>query len=73
MELPRLAKVNKNNEDVVLIGASSSYRSKLVRLGLIEKGIRWRNYNLKLEEGENLEPWYLNINPNGYVPTLIAG
>ena len=44
--------------------------SKRVRITLAEKDLAWESHHLLLAERENLEPWYLKLNPNGVVPTL---
>jgi len=42
-----------------------------VRLVLAEKGVEWEPINLNLRAGEQHQPEYLKLNPNGVVPTLI--
>ena len=45
--------------------------SKKVRITMAEKGIDWESRPLKGgADRENLEPWYVKLNPNGFVPTL---
>ncbi len=45
--------------------------SKRVRICLAEKGLEWEGRIMTaVEERENLEPWYIDLNPNGVVPTL---
>lgn len=45
--------------------------SKRVRICLAEKGLDWEGRIMSAEgERENLEPWYVELNPNGVVPTL---
>lgn len=45
--------------------------SKRVRIALAEKGLEWESQTIKsYPDRENLEPWYLALNPNGVVPTL---
>ena len=41
-----------------------------VRLGLFEKGIPFESLNIDLRRGDQLNPAYLALNPNGVVPTL---
>ena len=50
-------------------GATSTC-SKRVRIALAEKGLAWESHHMVLARRENLEPWYLELNPNGVVPTL---
>ncbi len=42
-----------------------------VVLCLTEKGIDWTPHHLVLSNFEQLEPWYLDINPAGLVPALV--
>jgi glutathione S-transferase len=45
--------------------------SKKVRICFAEKGLDWESRIIKGGAArENLEPWYLKINPNGVVPSL---
>ncbi|MFT5485470.1 MAG: glutathione S-transferase, partial [Alphaproteobacteria bacterium] len=43
-----------------------------VRLVLWEKGIPFESHNIDLRQGDQLDPAYLALNPNGVVPTLDA-
>lgn len=45
--------------------------SQKVRLCLAEKGVAWESHIVDLKKREQLEPWYLSMNPNGVVPTLM--
>lgn len=40
------------------------------RLTLAEKGLEWKSHLLNLN-GDQLDPAYLESNPNGVVPTLV--
>lgn len=42
-----------------------------VRIVLAEKAIDWQARPVDLANKENLEPWYLALNPLGVVPTLV--
>lgn len=42
-----------------------------VRLALAEKGQDWEGRHLKLRQGDQQQPDYLKLNPNGVVPTLV--
>lgn len=45
--------------------------SMKVRLALEEKGLAWSGRVVDIvHEQEQLEPWYLELNPNGVIPTL---
>ncbi|GAA3716825.1 hypothetical protein GCM10022421_25850 [Oceanisphaera sediminis] len=42
-----------------------------VRLALEEKGLDWSSRIVDIvREQEQLEPWYIKLNPNGVIPTL---
>lgn len=45
--------------------------SQKVRLTLAEKGLEWKSRLVALEREEHLEDWYLKLNPNGVVPTVV--
>ncbi len=44
-----------------------------VRFVLAEKGLAFESRHIDLPAKENLEPWYLKLNPTGVVPTLVHG
>ena len=45
--------------------------SRRVRICIAEKGLEWESRIMSaLEERENLEPWYIGLNPHGVVPTI---
>lgn len=44
-----------------------------VRLVLAEKGLPYEAVQVDLPAKENLQPWYLKLNPLGVVPTLTEG
>ena len=35
-------------------------------------GLRWKDYIVDLTKFENMEPWYVKLNPNAYVPTMLV-
>ena len=43
--------------------------SQKVRIVLAEKGLDWVDH--RIESGDHLKPGYLQLNPNGVVPTLV--
>ena len=48
--------------------------SQKVRLALAEKGVSYAKRFVDIElRLENYEPWYLQLNPKGVVPTLVHG
>jgi glutathione S-transferase len=54
-----------------LYGAPQSTCSQRVRFVLNAKGLPFEEHRLDLFAGDQLEPDYLKLNPNGLVPTLI--
>jgi glutathione S-transferase len=56
---------------LVLINAPASTCSQKVRMVLAEKSLPWHDVRLDLRANEHLEDWYLAINPNAVVPTLV--
>lgn len=58
---------------LTLYHGDSSVCSSKVRIGLEEKGIEWESKPINLPKGEQNDPAYLKLNPNGVVPTLVDG
>jgi glutathione S-transferase len=54
----------------VLHFAGSSCSQKL-RVFLNIKGIEWQSHPIDLPNYENMQPWFLGINPRGLVPVLV--
>ena len=54
-----------------LYNAPVSTCSQKVRMVLSEKGLPWIDRTILFERGDHLAEWYLKINPNGVVPTLV--
>lgn len=54
-----------------LYHGGTSVCSAKVRVGLAEKGLEWKGHLIDLQKGEQFEPDYLALNPNGVVPTLL--
>jgi glutathione S-transferase len=54
-----------------LYNFSQSTCSLKVRLCLEEKGLEWIDRRLISKDHDHLSDWYLKLNPNGVVPTLI--
>jgi|TARA_B100000131_G_scaffold68682_1_gene65004 glutathione S-transferase len=54
-----------------LYNFSQSTCSLKVRLQLAEKEITWTDKRLISSDNEHLSDWYLKLNPNGVVPTLL--
>lgn len=38
---------------------------------LWEKAISWKDKRIVFQNNDHLSDWYLAINPNGFVPTLV--
>lgn len=58
-------------DDMVLYNAPQSTCSQRVRFTLHEKGLAFSEVKLDLFAGDQLRPEYLQINPNGVVPSLV--
>ena len=55
-----------------LYHTDASYYSQLVRLVLEEEGVQYKSREVNIHSQlEQMEPWYININPSAVVPTLI--
>lgn len=62
-----------DHKSITLYHGSTSVCSAKVRVGLAEKGLDWIGKLLDLKAGEQFDPTYLELNPNGVVPTLVDG
>ena len=58
---------------LTLYHAASSVCSQKARLALAEKGLQWKSELLDLGKGDQFEDWYLKLNPDAVVPTLVDG
>jgi glutathione S-transferase len=56
---------------LALYNAPGSTCSQKVRLALAEKGLPWQDCRMDLRANEHLADWYLALNPNAVVPTLV--
>ena len=56
---------------ITLYNFAQSTCSQKVRICLHEKELIWKDELLVSSEQRHLEEWYLKLNPNGVVPTLI--
>lgn len=54
-----------------LYNFSQSTCSLKVRIALEEKGLPWVDKRLVSKDHDHLSDWYLKLNPNGVVPTLL--
>ncbi|MGQ7794312.1 glutathione S-transferase family protein [Faunimonas sp. B44] len=54
-----------------LYNFAQSTCSLKVRICLIEKGLDWVDRRLVSKDHDHLSDWYLKLNPNGVVPTLV--
>lgn len=54
-----------------LYNFAQSTCSLKVRIALAEKGIAWEDRRLVSRDNDHLSDWYLKLNPNGVVPTLV--
>jgi len=58
---------------LILYNWPTSTCSQKVRLVLAEKGLPFVDHRLDSSSAENLSEWYLKLNENGVVPTLMHG
>ena len=35
-------------------------------------GLRWKSYIVDHTKFDNMEPWYVKLNPKAYVPTMLV-
>lgn len=54
-----------------LWNAPVSTCSQKVRMALHEKGLAWTDRRIDFRAGDHVSDWYLALNPNGVVPTLV--
>jgi len=54
-----------------LYHSTTSVCAMKVRLALEEKALAWESELLSLQRGDQHDPAYLKLNPNGVVPTLV--
>jgi len=54
-----------------LYHSARSTCSQKVRLVMAEKGLEFVDRQMNFGRGDNLSDWYLKLNPNGVVPTLV--
>jgi glutathione S-transferase len=59
------------NMELMLYHHPVSTCSQKVRLALAEKGLAFDQHVIDWNKVEHLSDWYLEINPNGVVPTLV--
>ena len=56
----------------VLYHYPASFSSQIVRLALVEKGVKWRSRKIDIIGAfDHYKPKYMALNPNGVVPTLV--
>lgn len=61
------------SQDMLLYHALPSSFSQKVVLALNYLNLKYESRLVNLFEGEQLEPWFLDLNPKGEVPTLQDG
>jgi glutathione S-transferase len=54
-----------------LYNTSHSTCSQKARITLAEKGLAFDDHQISLKDLEQFQDWYLKLNPNGVVPTLL--
>ena len=65
--------VNPETTSITIYTIPTSICSQRVRLTCEEKGLSYADRSLNIREFENLQPWYIAINPRGLLPTLTFG
>jgi len=68
--LPPKGTAQPCGHDIVLYGFPVSLYARMVRLQLAEKGLPYQSRTLNMMKGENLEPWYAELNPEMLIPTI---
>ena len=59
--------------DMTLISSWPLYTSQQVKLAACEKGIAWKEHVIDVaSKFEHLEPWYLELNPEGNFVTMLV-
>ena len=72
-DIPEEAKCT-DQYDCVLLSSRYSYESMIVRLAAVEKGLKWKNYEVDtVNKMVNLENWYVFLNQSTQVPTMLVG
>ena len=66
-----MAQTDIPRSGLVLLNAPASTCSQKVRLVLAEKSLAWQDRRIDLRANEHLQDWYLELNPNAVVPTLV--
>lgn len=56
---------------IELYNSPVSTCSQKVRMALIEKDLPWTDRIIRFADNDHLSTWYLKLNPNGVVPTLV--
>lgn len=56
---------------LTLYNTSHSTCSQKARLTLAEKGLAFKDHEISLRDLEQFSDWYMKLNPNGVVPTLV--
>lgn len=56
---------------IILYDHGESVCCHKIRLALAEKGLGYDRRNVSLEGGEQVEDWFLAVNPKGVVPVLV--
>jgi len=54
--------------DFFSAGTPNGYK---VAIALEETGLPYTFHHVRLQEGEQRAPWYLELNPNGRIPTIV--
>ena len=68
-----ISHTSANRHGLVLYDSMGSPCARRCRITMIEKGLAWDTVEINLSMMEQRSPDYLEINPNGVVPTLAHG
>ena len=70
-DIPLEAQCTEDLDCVIL--SSVAYRPQIVRVAAEEAGLKWKHYLIDHSVAlDNYKPWYMKLNPNAYVPTMLV-
>ena len=59
--------------DCCILMEEFSYHSKIALVTAHEKGIKYKQFSIDLNNKGQFAPWITNINPNNTVPMMLVG
>ena len=73
IERPEEVKQCPSNKDCLILSDWPAYRGQLVRLAACEKNLNWEHFRVDfVGKLAQVEPWYVKMNENAYVPTMLT-